>query len=133
MKGFAHRDIKPENILLTKDFVLKIADFGFSTLLKGKNKSGILHTKLGTPGYMAPEIPKKNYIGTQVDVFSAGVILFIMYAGHPPFEKSDSADPYYQLIVSKNYSLFWKAHSRKRPANFFTDSFRDLFIRMVAY
>lgn len=53
-KGYAHRDIKPENILLSKDFVLKIADFGFSCNLKGKDNTGILHTKLGTPGYMAP-------------------------------------------------------------------------------
>lgn len=55
-QGYAHRDIKPENILLTKDFVLKLADFGFSCLIRGKDKSGILRTKLGTEGYMAPEI-----------------------------------------------------------------------------
>jgi serine/threonine protein kinase len=53
-KGYAHRDIKPENILLSKDFILKLADFGFSCLIKGKNGKGILHTKLGTEGYMAP-------------------------------------------------------------------------------
>lgn len=62
-KGFAHRDIKPENILLSQDFVLKLADFGFSCLLTGKDNSGILHTKLGTEGYMAPEIPQKKYKG----------------------------------------------------------------------
>lgn len=60
-KGFAHRDIKPENILLARDFVLKLADFGFSEIIRGKDGSGILHTKLGTEGYMAPEIPTKNY------------------------------------------------------------------------
>lgn len=53
-KGYAHRDIKPENILLARDFTLKLADFGFSCLLKGKDGSGVLHTKLGTEGYMAP-------------------------------------------------------------------------------
>ena len=132
-KGFAHRDIKPENILLSKEYILKIADFGFSCPLKGRDKTGILHTKLGTPGYMAPEVTKKNYVGTQVDIFSAGVILFIMYAGNPPFEKADPSDPYYQLIITKNFSIFWKAHSRKRTLNFFSDSFKDLFEKMVAY
>ena len=53
-KGFAHRDIKPQNLLLSVDFKLKIADFGFATLLKGKDGQGVLHTKLGTEGYMAP-------------------------------------------------------------------------------
>ena len=53
-KGYAHRDIKPENILLNRNFTLKIADFGFSCLMKGKDGSGKLHTKLGTQGYMAP-------------------------------------------------------------------------------
>ena len=132
-KGFAHQDIKPENILLANDYVLKLADFGFSCLLKGKDNTGILHTKLGTPGYMAPEIVNKNYIGTQVDIFSAGVILFIMYAGNPPFERSDQTDPYYQLLINKNYSIFWKAHSRKCSHNFFTEEFKDLFIKMVAF
>ena len=132
-RGFAHRDIKPENILLTSDFILKLADFGFSCLLKGKDSTGILHTKLGTPGYMAPEIPNKSYIGTQVDIFSAGVILFIMYTGNPPFERSDLNDPYFQLLIKKNYSLFWKAHSRQRSVNFFSENFKDLFVRMVAF
>lgn len=53
-KGYAHRDIKPENILLNQLFVLKLADFGFSTMVKGKDGTGVLKTKLGTEGYMAP-------------------------------------------------------------------------------
>lgn len=55
-RGYAHRDIKPENLLLSNNFVLKIADFGFSCLLKGRDGTGVLHTRLGTEGYMAPEI-----------------------------------------------------------------------------
>lgn len=55
-KGYAHRDIKPENLILTNDFKLKIADFGFSCLIKGRDGTGVLKTRLGTEGYMAPEI-----------------------------------------------------------------------------
>lgn len=132
-KGYAHRDIKPENILLGRDFILKLADFGFSCMIKGKDGSGVLHTKLGTEGYMAPEVPMKNYEGSSTDIFAAGVILFIMYAGNPPFEKATPNDPYYKLVKEKNFATFWKAHSRRRPVGFFSDSFKDLFQRMVSF
>ncbi|CAM6000187.1 unnamed protein product [Sphagnum balticum] len=131
--GYAHRDIKPENILLSHTFILKLADFGFSCLIKGKDGSGVLKTKLGTEGYMAPEIPSKKYEGKSVDIFAAGVILFIMYAGNPPFEKASPTDPYYKIIKEKKYEVFWKAHSRKRPNGFFSESFKNLFVRMVAF
>lgn len=132
-KGFAHRDIKPENVLLSQMFVLKIADFGFSCLLRGKDGTGVLRTKLGTEGYMAPEIPTKKYEGKSCDIFATGVILFIMLAGNPPFEKATPTDPYYKLIKEKKYDVFWKAHSRKRPVGFFSQSFQDLFVKIVAF
>ena len=97
-KGYAHRDLKPENVLLTSNFILKLADFGFSCLLRGHDGTGVLRTKLGTEGYMAPEIATKTYDGRRTDIFAAGVILFIMYAGTPPFEKPTLTDPYYKLI-----------------------------------
>lgn len=81
---------------------------------------------------MAPEIPGKNYKGTEADIFAAGVILFIMYAGNPPFEKASPNDPYYKLIKEKNYETFWKAHSRNR-SGVFNSQFQDLFTRMVAF
>jgi serine/threonine protein kinase len=56
-----------------------------------------------------------------------------MYAGNPPFEKATPNDPYYKLIRDKNYGVFWKAHSRRRPNDFFSEKFRDLFVRMVAF
>lgn len=119
--------------MLTNDFVLKIADFGFATLLAGKDKSGILHTKLGTDGYMAPEIAIKNYVGSEVDIFASGVILFIMYTASPPFEKTTPEDSYYRYLREKNYTAFWNFHSKRRPAGFFTDDFKDLIQRMLAF
>lgn len=113
--------------------MLKIADFGFSCLLRGRDGSGLLRTRLGTEGYMAPEIGAKEYDGRIVDVFAAGVILFIIFAGSPPFEKATANDPYYKLIKERRYDLFWQAHARRRPNGFFPASFRDLFQRMTAF
>jgi serine/threonine protein kinase len=60
--------------------------------LAGSDNSYVLHTKLGTEGYMAPEINLKSYDGIKIDIFSAGVILFIMFAGSPPFRRAASND-----------------------------------------
>ena len=78
-----YRDLKPENILFDKNFNLKLADFGFSKLMK-QNES--LKTVLGTEAYMAPEIVlQRKYDGKAVDLFAAGVVLFNMYSGQAPF------------------------------------------------
>jgi serine/threonine protein kinase len=82
---------------------------------------------------MAPEIPNKNYDGRKVDIFAAGVILFIIYAGNPPFEKANLNDPYYKLIKDQKYDTFWKAHERRRPYGFFSAPFKDLIQKMIAY
>jgi len=85
-KGVAHRDLKPENILLDRKLNVKIADFGFAAPIQGRDGSGFLKTQLGTQAYMAPEILlKEPYQGHVVDLFALGIILFILYSGHPPF------------------------------------------------
>jgi len=111
-KGTAHRDLKPENIMLDDQFNVRIADFGFAAPTQGRDGSGTLKTHLGTQAYMAPEIlSKEAYQGHVVDLFALGIILFILYSGHPPFQLADPrSDSHYKLIASNRADLFWKTH-----------------------
>ena len=82
--GICHRDIKPENFLLYKeddDSHIKLIDFG---LAKKVNPNEVMNKPNGTPYYIAPEVLKGSYT-TQCDVWSMGVIMFIMLCGKPPF------------------------------------------------
>jgi len=78
-------------LLLDENFNLKLADFGFATLLGGHDQNAQLKTILGTENYMAPEIHMKAsyYHGIPVDIFAAGIILFILVGGFPPFKRAD--------------------------------------------
>ena len=114
--GVAHRDLKPENILLDRNFNVKIADFGFAAPIYGRDGSGFLTTNLGTPGYMAPEIHNGHaYQGEVVDLFAIGVILFILYSGHPPFCIAGTNDPYFKLLANNRADIFWREHSKSHP------------------
>jgi len=87
--GICHRDLKPENILISSmgdNFQLKLIDFGLSKVLKTLN--GLMKDKVGTVYYMAPEVLQGKY-NIKCDVWSCGVILFIMLCGSPPFYAKD--------------------------------------------
>ena len=130
--GIAHRDMKPENVLFDSQFNLKIADFGFSILLSGRDGSGALHTRLGTESYMAPELhQRKSYIGESVDLFACGIILFIMLSQNPPFSKADPNDPYYRLLYNAD-EKFWTMHSRNKAPGFYSPDFKSLLTKMLA-
>ncbi|CAB1099358.1 unnamed protein product [Ectocarpus sp. CCAP 1310/34] len=112
--GIAHRDIKPENILLDNNFQLKMADFGLSSIMEDEN--GVCYTECGTRSYMAPEVlAKQPYDGAQADLWSAGVVLFIMLAGNPPFQMAVSTDWWFRAVSSGRHDRFWAAHLRGCP------------------
>lgn len=98
-KGVGHRDIKPENILLSKDGDLKVADFGLATLFEYKGQTKLCTTSCGSPPYTAPEVvtcearngamPKleNGYRGDLVDIWSCGVVLFVLLVGNTPWDE----------------------------------------------
>ncbi|CAN0434722.1 unnamed protein product, partial [Discosporangium mesarthrocarpum] len=84
-RGIVHRDLKPENLLMTSrndDANVKLADFGFARSVL----NGYVSTQCGTPGYVAPEILLGQSYGTSVDMWSIGVIIYILLGGYPPFQ-----------------------------------------------
>ncbi|KAG9140506.1 hypothetical protein Leryth_027008 [Lithospermum erythrorhizon] len=98
-RGVFHRDLKPENLLIDENGDLKVSDFGLSALTDQIRDDGLLHTLCGTPAYVAPEIlTKKGYDGAKIDVWSCGVILFVISAGYLPFN-----DPNLMVMYKKIY------------------------------
>lgn len=97
-RGVYHRDLKPENILLDEDENLKVSDFGLSAITECRRSDGLLHTTCGTPAYVAPEIIERNgYDGVGADIWSCGVVLFVLLAGYLPFHDSNLMEMYRKI------------------------------------
>lgn len=97
-RGVYHRDLKPENLLLDENGDLKVSDFGLSALWESRKTDGLLHTMCGTPAYVAPEvINKKGYDGAKADIWSCGVILFVLLAGFLPFQDRNLIEMYRKI------------------------------------
>ncbi|TPX35529.1 hypothetical protein SmJEL517_g02132 [Synchytrium microbalum] len=95
--GVSHRDLKPEacvtNLLLDDDGNLKISDFGLATIFYANGNRRTLNTPCGTPPYVAPEIHSGSYQGDEVDIWSAGIILYTLLAGNTPWAEPTAHDP----------------------------------------
>ena len=115
--GIYHRDLKPENLLLTSDFQLKVADFGYCAIKTAAESDQLLTTMCGTKAYMAPEVlANQPYRGAQIDIWSAGVVSFIMVTGRPPFEQARRSDWWFNAICDGFEARFWNAHKRSSPS-----------------
>ncbi|MCL7029949.1 hypothetical protein MKW94_029287 [Papaver nudicaule] len=103
--GVFHRDLKPENLLLDDKGDLKVTDFGLSAATPQLQNNGLLYTLCGTPAYVAPEIlAQKGYDGAKIDIWSCGVILFVLSSGYLPFN-DQSLMAMYQKIYKGEFRV----------------------------
>jgi len=116
--NIVHRDLKPENLLLDFDKGIKIVDFGLSNTYKNGE---LLKTACGSPCYAAPEmIAGKKYNGTNVDIWSCGVILFALICGYLPFEDPNTSN-LYKKILSADF----------QTPNYVSDDAKDIFDKIL--
>jgi len=123
--GIAHRDMKPDNILyksMDPDSPIKLADFGHASLKAASivpndsPQSNPMQTFVGTPIYVAPEVLQRNGYGKECDVWSAGVIVYILLCGCPPFDMEASVPQIYEQILAGDYDFpeeFWEGISEE--------------------
>ncbi|XP_044198286.1 calcium/calmodulin-dependent protein kinase type II delta 1 chain isoform X5 [Thunnus albacares] len=98
INGIVHRDLKPENLLLAsklKGAAVKLADFGLAIEVQGDQQAWFGFA--GTPGYLSPEVLRKDPYGKPVDMWACGVILYILLVGYPPFWDEDQHRLYQQI------------------------------------
>jgi len=99
-KGIVHRDIKPENIMIRKDGIVQIMDFGLAKLYTSSNASRLTKagTTMGTMGYMSPEQVQGLDVDHRTDIFSLGVVLYEMLAGESPFKGMHETAIMYEIV-----------------------------------
>jgi len=107
-KGIVHRDLKPENLLLeseSDDTSIRLTDFGLSRIYSTE----MMNTACGTPGYVAPEILESKGYTSAVDMWSAGVIMYILLCGYPPFYSDNDAELFESIMQAKYqfHSPYW--------------------------
>ena len=134
-KGICHMDLKIENVLLAgAKHSLKLCDFGLSKIFFDENNKKVkfkYNGLIGSKYHYPPEILEKNcYDGEKCDIFSAGISLFSLMTGRFPFEEAKPNNKIYKYIYSNKSEIFWTIVDQN---DLLSASFKDLFIKMVAY
>jgi beta-lactam-binding protein with PASTA domain/tRNA A-37 threonylcarbamoyl transferase component Bud32 len=96
--GLVHRDVKPENVLITPDGRVKVADFGLARAIAGAGLTGTDGALLGTAAYVAPEQVRDGTADARSDVYAAGILLFELLTGHPPYSGDAAVNVAYRHV-----------------------------------
>ena len=122
-RRLVHRDLKLENLIVDKALNLKVADFGFASY----KSIDCLSSYRGTKTYMAPEIKEgKKYKGESADIFSYGVILFIIVHGIFPFKEAKLDEYFFNLLKTGQTELYFK----KVNGDHLSSEFKDLIVAL---
>lgn len=114
--AIVHRDMKPENVLLSDEGMVKVADFGIARLTDDSGVGGTATktgTTVGTPQYMSPEQVASSKVDGRSDLYSAGIMLYELVAGEPPFTASEADGPF--TLMAKHVQAPPKPPSVHRP------------------
>ena len=133
--NISHLDLKTENIMIDENYNLKISDFGFSF---ENSDQHLINVFQGSEKYKSPEIIlKKNFDGFKADIFSLGIILFVLLTGNFPFKSARKFDICYMNIIRNKNENFWDLLKKKifdnKEENLPSQDFRDLFIKMIQF
>ena len=132
--GYCHRDLKMQKILLDQNFNPKISGFHFATQFQQNNQPILLKDFLVTENYASPQILSFiPYNGERADIFSLGVIVFILVTGTIGFHEVKKTDQYYEYIKFNYNGKYWSKFERNQNIMNLSNEFKDLYFKMVAY